>query len=91
MAGVWLLIGGGAAIASTCLIAIWYQQPGNRKEFRRRTRGSLALNVGRITIMAAWIGAVGLAVSGWPLASIIPALIALGLLLAMRQNRPKPA
>jgi ABC-2 type transport system permease protein len=91
MAGVWLLIGGGAAIASTCLIAIWYQQPGNRKEFRRRTRGSLALNVGRITIMAAWIGAVGLAVSGWPLFSIIPALIALGLLLAMRESRPKPA
>jgi ABC-2 type transport system permease protein len=91
MVGVWLLIGGSAAICSTCLIAIWYQTPGNRKDFRRRTRGSLLLNLGRGFVAMSWIAATAFAVSGWPLVSIIPAIIALGLLLAMHESRPKPA
>ncbi len=89
MAGFWLLLGGGAAIVSTCLIAVWHQTPGNRKDFRRRTRGSLMLNLGRSFVAFAWIGATGLAVSGWPLAALIPALIALGLLLALHESRPR--
>jgi ABC-2 type transport system permease protein len=90
MAALWLLIGGGAAITSTCLIAIWYQAPGNRKEFRRRTRGSLLLNLGRSLVAFAWIGATGLAVGGLEVFAIIPAVIALALLLAMHESRPKP-
>ena len=89
MVGFWLLLGGAAAIVSTCLIAIWHQTPGNRKEFRRRTRGSLLLNFGRSFVAFGWIGATGLAVSGWPLLAIIPALIALGLMLALHESRPK--
>ncbi len=89
MAGVWLLIGGGAAILSTCLIAVWHQVPGNRKEFRRRTRGSLLLNFARSFVAFGWVGATGLAVSGWPLLALIPALIALGLLLALHESRPR--
>lgn len=91
MAGVWLLIGGSAAIISTCLIAVWYQTPGNRKEFRRRSRGSLPLNLGRFFIALGWIGGTGLAVSGYPLLAIIPALIVLGVMLAMHESRPKAA
>ena len=89
MVGFWLLLGGAAAIVSTCLIAIWHQTPGNRKEFRRRTRGSLLLNFGRSFVAFGWIGATGLAISGWPLLAIIPALIALGLMLALHERRPK--
>lgn len=89
MTGFWLLLGGGAAIASTCLIAIWHQTPGNRKEFRRRTRGSLMLNVGRSFVGLGWIGATALAVWGWPLVAIVPALISLGLLLALHESRPR--
>lgn len=89
MVGFWLLLGGAAAIVSTCLIAIWHQTPGNRKEFRRRTRGSLLLNFGRSFVAFGWIGATGLAISGWPLLAIIPALIALGLMLALHESRPK--
>ena len=89
MVGFWLLLGGAAAIVSTCLIAIWHQTPGNRKEFRRRTRGSLLLNFGRSFVAFGWIRATGLAVSGWPLLAIIPALIALGLMLALHESRPK--
>lgn len=91
MAGVWLLIGGGAAIASTCLIAVWHQTPGNRKDFRRRTRGSFMLNVGRAFVAFGWVAATGLAVAGWALAAIIPALISLGLLLALHESRPQRA
>lgn len=91
MAGVWLLVGGGAAIVSTCFIAIWHQTPGNRKEFRRRTRGSLLLNMGRSFVALGWIGATGLAVSGWPLAALIPALISSGFLLALHESRPRAA
>ena len=91
MAGLWLLIGGGAAILSTCLIAIWHQAPGNRKEFRRRTRGSLMLNFGRSFVAFGWVSATGLAVSGWPLLALIPALIALGLVLALHESRLRKA
>lgn len=88
MTGFWMLLGGAAAIMSTCLIAIWHQAPGNRKEFRRRTRGSLMLNFGRSFVALGWIGATGLAVSGWALAAIIPAIISLGLMLALHESRP---
>jgi len=91
MAGVWLLIGGAAGIASACLIAVWHQTPANRKDFRRRTRGSLALNVGRVVVSMGWIGATALAVAGMPLFALLPALIALGLLLALHESRPKAA
>jgi len=91
MAGIWLLAGGGAAILSTCLIAIWHQTPGSRRDFRRRTRGSLMLNFGRSFVALSWIAATGLAVAGWPLAAIIPAVIALGLLLALHESRTKLA
>jgi len=89
MTGFWLLLGGVAAILSTCFIAIWHQTPGNRKEFRRRTRGSLMLNLGRSFVALGWIGATALAVSGWALAAIVPALISLGLVLALHESRPR--
>lgn len=88
VAAIWMLLGGAAAIVSTCLIAIWHQTPGSRKEFRRRTRGSLLLNFGRSFVALGWVGATGLAVSGWALAAIIPAIISLGFMLALHESRP---
>ncbi len=90
-AGFWMVIGGAAAIISTCLIAIWHQTPGSRKQFRRRTRGSLMLNFGRSFVALGWIGATGLAVSGWAIFAILPALVSLGLLLALHESRPPVA
>jgi ABC-2 type transport system permease protein len=91
LAGFWLILGGGAAIVSACLIAIWYQKPGTRKNFRRRTRAGFFVNLGQAFITLCWVGATGLAVAGWAIASIIPALMALGLLLALHESRQKPA
>jgi ABC-2 type transport system permease protein len=91
MAGVWLFIGGLCAIASACLIAIWHQAPGSRKNFRRRTRGSFLVGFGQLFVTLGWTGATALAVVGWPLFALLPALIALGALLALHESRPKPA
>lgn len=88
-AGAWMFLGCALSIGSVCLIQVWYQTPGSRKDFRRRRRGSLLVNLAQFFITAGWTGATAFAVSGWALASIIPAVIALGLLLAMHESRPK--
>ncbi len=90
-AGFWLMLGAAGAIVSACLIAIWYQKPGTRKNFRRRTRAGFFVTVGQVFITFCWVGATGLAVAGWAIGSIIPVLIASGLLLALHESRPKPA
>jgi ABC-2 type transport system permease protein len=90
LAGVWLMIGSACAIASACLIAIWYQQPGSRKNFRRRTRAGFLVNIGQAFVTLSWVSATGLCVAGWAIAAIIPALIAIGLLLALHESRRKP-
>ncbi len=88
MAGVWLLIGGTLAIASACLVAIWHKAPGSRKDFRRRRRSSFLISFGQFFVTIGWTVATAMAVSGWALPAIIPALIALGVLLALHESRP---
>jgi hypothetical protein len=60
---------------------------GQSKEFRR-TRGSLMLNLGRSFVAMGWIGATGLAISGWAIAAIIPTIISLGFMAALHESRP---
>lgn len=91
LAGVWLFIGGLCAIASACLIAVWHQVPGDRKNFRRRRRGSFLVGFGQIFVTMGWVAATAAAVSGWEIVAILPALIALGALAALHESRPKPA
>ncbi len=91
VAAFWLALGVAAAIGSACLISIWHQAPGSRKDFRRRrAQGSFGAAFAQSFVLFGWAGATGLAVNGWPLASIVPALIALGLVLALHESRPKP-
>jgi ABC-2 type transport system permease protein len=87
-AGFWVMLGAVGAIASACLIAIWYQRPGSRKNFRRRTRAGFFINLAQVFITFCWTGATWFAVFGWPLISILPAIVALGLLLALHESRP---
>jgi hypothetical protein len=70
------------------LIAIWYQRPGSRKNFRRRTRAGFFINLAQVFITFCWTGATWFAVFGWQLISILPAIVALGILLALRESRP---
>lgn len=90
LAGIWLLVGGLCAIGSACLVAVWHQVPGTRKNFRRRTRGSFLVGLGQVFITLGWVAATAAAVSGWEIVAIIPAIIALGALLALHESRPKP-
>ena len=87
----WLALGAAGAVISTCQIGIWYQKPGNRREFRRRRGGSFWSGVGQTFVILCWSGAAGLAVAGMAILAIIPAVIALGLLFAMGESRAKPA
>jgi ABC-2 type transport system permease protein len=87
-AGFWVMLGAVGAIASACLIAIWYQRPGSRKNFRRRTRAGFFINLAQVFITFCWTGATWFAVFGWPLISILPAIVALGILLALHESRP---
>jgi ABC-2 type transport system permease protein len=87
-AGFWVMLGAAGAIISSCLIAIWYQQPGSRKNFRRRTRAGFLVNIAQVFITFCWTGATWFAVFGWALISILPAIVAIGLLLALHESRP---
>lgn len=87
MAGLWLFLGASMAVASVCLVSVWHQAPGNRKTFRARSRGSIWVNIGRSFLAFCWAGATALAVSGWALASILPVVVALGLLAALHESR----
>ncbi|HWA01261.1 MAG TPA: hypothetical protein VG841_13200 [Caulobacterales bacterium] len=89
-AGVWLFLGTSAAIVSAALVGIWHQAPGSRKNFRRRAGLSLIARIGQSILTFAWAAATGLAVFGWPWASLIPGLIGVGVLLALQESRIKP-
>ena len=88
---LWLALAAIGAVVSACMIGIWYQKPGNRKDFRRRRGGSFLAGLGQTFVTLLWGIAAGMAVSGWAIVAIIPAIVALGLLLAMGESKPKPA
>ena len=84
-----LVLGVSAAAVSAALIGLWHQEPGTRKDFRRRPRATFAAQFGQFLSAAAWSAATGLAAAGGfvaPLA-IFPALVALGLLAALHESR----
>ncbi|MES1199218.1 MAG: hypothetical protein ABUS48_04480 [Pseudomonadota bacterium] len=90
MAGLWLFAGVACAVISSGLIGVWYQNPGSRKNFRRRPGMSITARIGQTFTTLCWVGATGAAVAGWAIISIVPAIIALGVLLALHESRPKP-
>ena len=90
--GAWTLAGAICASVSAGLIGVWHQEPGSRKDFRRRPRASWTAQLGQGFVGVGWAGATGIAASGLPPAlALIPALIALGLLLALGESRRKTA
>jgi len=90
-AGAWTLGGAACAALSAGLIGVWHQEPGSRKDFRRRPRASWTAQLGQSFVAIGWAAATGFAASGlWGIA-LIPGLIALGLLLALGESRRAPA
>jgi ABC-2 type transport system permease protein len=87
----YVMLGAIAAAVSAGLIGIWHQQPANRKEFRKQRSTSWVAGLGQGFVAMCWSGAAGLALAGLEPLSLIPALIAIGLTLALQDSRPKPA
>lgn len=90
-AGLWTILGATAATVSAGYVGIWHQEPGARKDFRRRPRASWTAQLGQGFVAMGWASAAGLAAGGLAPLAIIPAIIALGLLLALGESRRKPA
>jgi ABC-2 type transport system permease protein len=86
-AGLWTFAGAASAALSAGLIGVWHQQPGSRRDFRRRPRASWTAQLGQAFVGIGWAGATGLAAAGQPLLALVPGLIALGLLLALGESR----
>jgi ABC-2 type transport system permease protein len=91
VAGLWTLAGAATTSISAGLIGIWHQEPGSRKDFRRRPRASWTAQLGQSFVGLGWAGATGFAAGGNPVLAIIPAIVALGLLLALGESRRTPA
>jgi ABC-2 type transport system permease protein len=78
--------GAGAAAISAGLINSWYPTPGKRSDFlRRRRSGSLLLGLAIFFVSALIAAATALAALGLPWA-LIPAILAVGALLALRRS-----
>lgn len=90
-AGLWTFVGALAASISAGYVGMWHQEPGARKDFRRRPRASWTAQLGQSFVAVSWAGAAGLAAAGLAPIAIIPTIIALGLLLALGESRRKPA
>jgi ABC-2 type transport system permease protein len=88
---LWIAAGCTAAALSSGYIGLWYQKPGNRREFRRRRSGSIVAGLGQTFTALFWGGAAALAVSGWAFLAPIPGIFALGLVFALEQSKPQAA
>jgi ABC-2 type transport system permease protein len=87
-AGLAAALGCLASGLSAGLIAIWYERPAPRSQFRRRRNGSLVGAVADIVLGMLWASATGLAAGAlWPFA-IAPAILAIvGLCIVQRPQR----
>jgi ABC-2 type transport system permease protein len=85
-----VVAGAGIACASlsTALINLWYEKPAQRKNFRRRSSGSLLSSLAEFLVGLAWAAAAVLGASARPIALAATAF-ALLLLGAFYLARPK--
>jgi ABC-2 type transport system permease protein len=83
-AGAVTTVGCVVAALSACLIALWYEKPAKRSDLRRRRSGSLLGALAETFISFCWAAATWFTVLKliW---AFIPAVIALGVLLAIRR------
>jgi ABC-2 type transport system permease protein len=87
-AGVAAAIGSLASGASAGLIAIWYEKPAPRSQFRRRQGGSLVGALADFFISMLWASAAGLAAGDWWMFAAAPVILALvGLAIVQRPQR----
>jgi ABC-2 type transport system permease protein len=87
LAGVGAFAGAMATAASAALIGLWYQKPGRRKDFKGRRSASLVASIAAFLVSLFWAAATGLLIAG-QLWFVVPALVAVALLFALRRRDP---
>lgn len=83
--GAAALLGVVAGSVSAGLIAIWYETPTPRSQFRRRRGGSWVGNLAEFAASALWAATAGLASGAWWPLALFPAIVAVGLLFAVQR------
>lgn len=80
--------GCGASALASALINAWYNKPARRTDIRRRRGGSWVGAIAQLVVTAliALATAIAAAPSVWAMAAVVPAVIALGALLALRRS-----
>jgi ABC-2 type transport system permease protein len=84
--GVIAAIGVAAASISASLINLWYEVPGQRRQFRRRGSGTLVGNIAVLLVGLAWSATTSGAAFGSPWAGL-GVVVTFGILLAFYRGR----
>jgi ABC-2 type transport system permease protein len=84
-AGAAALLGVVAGAVSAGLIAIWYEVPTLRTQFRKRSSGSWIGGLADMLISTLWASAAALAAGAWWPLALFPALLAIGALFAAQR------
>lgn len=74
-----------ASAVSACLIAIWYERPIPRSDFRRRRANSMVAALAEFLMGVLWAGATAMAAGPWWMLAIAPIILAGVALLALRR------
>jgi len=85
VAGVAAILGASGTALAAGLINAWYPTPGKRSEFRRRRTGSLWAGLA-LTFVSLLIGGATFLLAFGSLFAVIPAALAVAVLLAMRRS-----
>jgi ABC-2 type transport system permease protein len=89
--GVVVFLCGAGAAASAALLGVWYQKPGNRREFRQKRQTSWTAAFGQAILAFSWSAVAGLIIGGLALWAAIPAILIAITLFVLEDGRPKGA
>jgi ABC-2 type transport system permease protein len=89
--GVCAILGSAASALAAGLLAIWYQKPAKRADFRRQRRGGGGWLVSLAFLATSGFFALAtfLAASPYPVWAIVPAVVGTGLLFAFRRSEER--
>lgn len=84
--GVAAIAGCAAAVMASALLALWWQRPGKRSEFRSRRRASWLVTMADVAIALMIAAAAGLFAAGLWFLAIVPAILAAAAVFLLRRS-----
>jgi ABC-2 type transport system permease protein len=91
LAGLATFAAGACAACTAALIGVWYQKPGNRREFRRQRNTSFVAGFGQFVLGGSWSAVAGLTISGLVVWAAIPLILIAITIFVLEDGRPKGA